>query len=301
MSVKELAAPLVSAPRKDWRTEAKEVLSIPIVRWSLIVVLCSVLCFFPLFQYVEFIWLEEKDSYYSHGPLIPIIAGYLLYSERARLARIPRESNKLGLVFLVAMVYVVWVASRTTQWAPLSVLFVLCMLSSVLFIGGWKWVKATAAPILFLLFGLPMWQTIIDKYTNPLQQISTKVAFKILTSMPLDAIKLDETSIMVRGFQLDVGVPCSGLRLILAVASFMVFFILIAKLPWWKNAILAASVLPLCVALNGLRIAMIGLVGGQFGEAAGHQFHDWSGYISLVLCFFALNWMTKAMGWKNES
>lgn len=284
-------------PSRPWQDELKEFISKPIVKSALALVALVVVAFLPLFSYVYQLWFVEKDSYYSHGAFIPVIAAYLIYDNRQHLKQIPFKPNILGLIGVLVAGPIVWVASRTTQFAPLSILFVITLISSVLFIGGWKWVKATVLPILYLLFGLPIWQSVIDNYTNPLQTISTKAAFALLKMASADTLKIDETTLMVRQFELNVGVPCSGLKLILAVSAFMAFFMMLAKLNWWKNIVLVALVLPLCILINGLRIAMIGIVGGQFGPEAGHQFHDYSGYISLIVCFFLLKKITSLMGW----
>ncbi len=56
---------------------------------------------------------------------------------------------------------------------------------------------------------------------------------------------------------------------------------------------------PLALLINGLRIALIGVVGNQWGPEAGHKFHDYSGYITLVLCFFVLFKIARGLGWKD--
>jgi exosortase/archaeosortase family protein len=98
---------------------------------------------------------------------------------------------------------------------------------------------------------------------------------------------------------LDVGVPCSGLKLLLALSAFSVFFVLIANLKWWANAFMLAFVLPLALFINGLRIALIGVVGDTMGSDAGHQFHDYSGYITLLLCFVIVFKLARILGWKD--
>ena len=54
------------------------------------------------------------------------------------------------------------------------------------------------------------------------------------------------------------------------------------------NVLMAMLVVPLCLLMNGLRIALIGMVGEWNGREAAVQFHDYSGMIMLVLCFFVL-------------
>lgn len=158
---------------------------------------------------------------------------------------------------------------------------------------------ALAAPVLYLSFALPVWSTFINTYTNPLQQISTQVSYQLLKLFGLTPWQGDSTTILLDNFTLDVGVPCSGLKLVLALSAFAVFFMLIAKLRLWANIAFAAFVLPLTLFINGLRIALIGVVGNAYGAEAGNQFHDYSGYITLVLCFFILFKVARLLGWKD--
>jgi hypothetical protein len=46
---------------------------------------------------------------------------------------------------------------------------------------------------------------------------------------------------------------------------------------------------------------MIGMVGNEYGEKAGHDFHDYSGYIALALCFYLLYLITKGLEFKKKS
>ena len=83
-----------------------------------------------------------------------------------------------------------------------------------------------------------------------------------------------------------------------AVVAITVFFMLIAHLRWWANLTLAVLAVPISIAVNGLRVAMIGMVGNTWGQDAGQRFHDTSGYIGLVICFAILYGLTKKLGWK---
>jgi exosortase/archaeosortase family protein len=107
------------------------------------------------------------------------------------------------------------------------------------------------------------------------------------------------TTIYLSNFVLDVGVPCSGLKLIVAVTAFTVFFVLIGGLRWWANLSMFALIVPLCLFVNGLRIALIGVVGDFYGHDAGMSFHDYSGYITLIVCFVILFKIARGLGWKD--
>ena len=166
---------------------------------------------------------------------------------------------------------------------------------------------AVSLPVLYLGFALPLWTGAIDFYTNPLQLISTNVAYEMLKGFGLNPTRLsgEPTNIYLDHYTFNVAVPCSGLKLLLAVTAFTGLFMMIAKLKWWGYAVMLVQIFPLCVFINSLRIALIGVVGNSFGstpaehDAAAHTFHGYSGYITLLICFFILFKIARGLGWKD--
>lgn len=256
------------------------------------------LIFLPLWGQLYDLWMGE-DGYYSHGFLVPFIAGYIVYRWWPRISSIPVKTGWIALPFLLATLYV----SRIAVVNRIDGLMALALLATILFAiwltAGWRWMLVLSLPVLYLAFALPLWTALINNTTNPLQIHSTTVAYGVLKLLGFELYRGDPTVIMMGTFDLNVDVPCSGLKLVLALAAFTAFFMLIARLKWWGNLAMAAMVLPLALVINGLRIALIGIVGEKYGESAGYQFHDYSGYITLVVCFFILFKFARLLGWKD--
>jgi exosortase/archaeosortase family protein len=118
-------------------------------------------------------------------------------------------------------------------------------------------------------------------------------------------------------YDLNVGGPCSGFKLLLSLTAFTTFFIMISKLGLAKNILLLLAINPLlALFINGLRIMLIGVVGEgsrvnpdagwvqyllRYGEDAGMVFHDYSGYITLLVCFVILHYIVRALERGTES
>ncbi|MCC6686470.1 MAG: exosortase/archaeosortase family protein [Fimbriimonadaceae bacterium] len=256
------------------------------------------LAFWELFRELPGLWFKD-DGYYSHGVLVPFISAYVIYRWWPKLKEIPVRPFYPAMVAMAVTGWLLFAGIRIGQIQILSFSLVLMLLSCVWFVAGGRWLRALSLPILFLLFGLPIWSAIIDTYTNPLQIISTDISYSMLQLVGFDPYKQDNTTIYLKNFTLDVGVPCSGLKLAIAVSAFTSFFMMIAKLKWWGNLIMVAAVLPLCLFINGLRITLIGVVGNIWGDKAGHDFHDYSGYITLIVCFFLLFKLARLLGWED--
>lgn len=256
------------------------------------------LCFWALLRLLPDLWLS-KDGYYSHGFLVPLISGYIVYKRWDKLKEIPAKPGWIAVVFLIPLLYVALVATSTPIDAVMSLAFVATLLVGTWLVAGIRWMLALTLPILYLAFALPVWTMAIEIYTNPLQRVSTDVAIQLLNLFGFETYRDSATNIFLNHFKLDVGVPCSGLRLILALTAFTLFFVLIANLKWWANVIMIGLILPLALLINGLRISLIGVVGELRGEEAGMAFHDYSGYITLLVCFFILFKIARWLGWKD--
>jgi len=244
------------------------------------------------------LWLGE-DGYYSHGFLVPLISGYVVYRWWPRLSRIPVRPYWPAAIVLLALLWFARVTHVTQVYAVMSVLLMFTLIAGAWLLAGGRWALNLSLPVVYLGFALPLWSTFIQTYTNPLQVVSTKASFKLLAAFGLDPYLGDATTIYLPNFTLDVGVPCSGLKLVLALSAFTMLFMLIANLKWWGNLAMVGVLLPLTVFVNGLRIALIGVVGNAYGAQAGHDFHDYSGYITLLVCFFILFKFARMLGWKD--
>ena len=262
-----------------------------------IVCAALVLCYWPLFSHSAALWMAP-ESYYTHIILIPFMSGYLVYDRWSRLKEIPVRPVTWPLLLLFPLLYANFITARSPRDLFLSVMFIATLCLGTVFVAGWRWLWALAAPIGFLIFGLPIWEQAIDVYTQPMQRISSALAFQMLSAVGMNPYKADDTTILTDHFQMIVGVPCSGLRTIVAVLALAVYCIMIGRMRVWANATLLAVAIPLAIMVNGLRIAMIGMVGETMGQDAGMKFHDTSGYISVVVLVVALWQIAKALGMK---
>ena len=159
------------------------------------------------------LWLGE-DGYYSHGVLVPIISGYVIYRWWPRLKSIPVKPAYLAAIPLLGILWVTRAATINEIDSLTSVCLIAALIFGTAFIAGWRWMFALSLPIVYLVFALPIWTTAINLYTNPLQVYSTKVAYKMLELTQFAPIRGGDGGniIYLNGFTLDVGVPCSGLQ-----------------------------------------------------------------------------------------
>ncbi|MHB8637618.1 MAG: exosortase/archaeosortase family protein [Fimbriimonadaceae bacterium] len=264
---------------------------------TLILIAGVFLCFWPLVSGLPALWLGE-DGYYSHGFLIPFLSAYIIYLRWPRYQATPVRPSLVAGILLAPLLWLAY-AAQVSKWDNgSSLFFLLALMLGTAFVAGWRWTRNLLVPILYLGFCLPMWSLVIDNFTVPLQQFSTVMSTAILRVCQLHPIVGDNNIVYLDHFTLNIAVPCSGLKLLIAVTAFAILFIAISDLKWWGRVLMLGIALPLCIFINGLRIALIGIVGDTWGDNAGHKFHDYSGYIALAVCFFILMRITRSLGWK---
>ncbi len=124
--------------------------------------------------------------------------------------------------------------------------------------------------------------------SSPLQQLATSTTTWILQCMGLPALA-EGTTILLDENTLEVERACSGLRMLVGIAAASVGFILLVRNSKWINYVLLASLIPIALIANTVRLVITGLV-FEFcsNETARHFGHDFAGWmmipLALLLC-----------------
>jgi len=293
-----IAAEAVAPPAARAKFDISAITRSPAFIPGLLVTLGITLLFWPLWSRLYGLWNGE-DGYYSHGYIVPFMSAYIVYRWWPRIKDIPVNPGYVAIPLLLGVMYAMYPANYSVIEGLLSVGLLAALMLSAWVIAGFRWMLVLTAPILYLGFALPLWTAVINNTTNPLQIISTKVAYYLLKMMGFYVYQADPTVVYMNSFQLNVDVPCSGLKLLLALTAFTVFFVLIARLKLAANLFMLAMIPVLAILINGLRIALIGVVGETQGRDAGLAFHDYSGYLTLIICFVVLFKIARILGWKD--
>lgn len=228
-----------------------------------------------------------KDSLYSHGVLVPFISAFAIYIDRQRLAKIEiRPNPPLGVAALSLSMLASIVCRTAGVQSVENFTFPLILLGAVILLLGTRMGLALLFPILFLLFMVPLPGFLLTKLNVQIQLWSTMIATKFL-AIGFEAEHIG-TQINMPSIMVTVGAPCSGFRMLISLFAFSSFFAYMKEGPKWGRVGVVLFAFPLALMANSVRVTMIALVGEFYGEDAMHSFHDWSGYIMLVVSFVSL-------------
>ena len=141
---------------KPWVGAGLVVLGFAIVYWNVIAKLV-------------FDWYNDDN--YSHGFLIVPIAAYFVWERRRRLAEIQLKPTPVGLVVVAASLGVLLAGIYGSELFLTRISMLGTLVGGVLFLLGWRHLRALMFPIAFLLLMIPIPAIIFNQIAFPLQQI----------------------------------------------------------------------------------------------------------------------------------
>ncbi len=253
----------------------------------------AVLVFLVFKNNIMSIVTRWADPSWSHGILIPLFSLYLLNQNKEEILTLNPKPNYLGFVLLIACLVFYPLNIVHFQFGYLNSLVVIGVIASiVLFLGGWKLVKYSWLPVLFLIFAIPLPQRIYVRVTMPMRILAANVASTLLAlakgvTATANGVVID---VMVNGTRLEpplnVAEACSGMRLLMAFLALGVAMAYLHYRPLWQRLVLLASIIPIAIFCNMVRVTTTGFI-YIFGNPKYAQgiYHDMLGLMMLPLAF----------------
>lgn len=232
-------------------------------------------------------WMSDPNA--SHGFFVPAFSLLVLWQNRARLARLPRQPSSWGLpiVAFALLVLVVGVMGAELFLSRVSLLLLIAGL--VIFFAGWRFFRGVVFPWAFLILMIPIPAILFTEITFPLQILTSKLASLLLPLAGVPVLR-EGNVIYLPTMPLEIAEACSGIRSLLSLASLAVIYGYLAESRIWARITLALAAIPIAVAANSLRIVGTGLLVQYWDpEKAEGFFHTFSGWliflVSLAMLF----------------
>jgi len=242
--------------------------------------------FFPILPAMLDAWLNHSDS--SHALLVPFIAGYFAWRKRDELGDVELGGSSWGGLFLVVSLalYLVGYAGGVAVACRLTLVFSLfgllwCCL-------GWQSVRVLAFPLGFLLFMVPVPDSVIGLVAFPLQMLATGISEEFIRFCAIPVYR-EGNMLYFLQTQLEVAEACSGIRSIMALTMLSVLFGYLGDNGWWRKLALVLAAIPIAMLANILRVSGTGILAHFFGDRAARGFlHEFSGLAVFVFGLAAL-------------
>ena len=232
---------------------------------------------------------------YSHGPLIPLVSLYLFLREMRRMpppAPAARVRDRWPGVLVMAAALALAILGNLTAIPDIVAYAIILWVSGLVLAGfGWERGRRHQLPVLHLIFMLPLPQVLYWQISTALQGVSSVIGVAIvdLAGIP---VYLDGNVIDLGVYKLQVAEACSGLRYLFPILSFSYLFAILYRGPLWHKAALLVSAAPIAVAMNAIRIGIIGVLVDAYGiaQAEGflHLFEGWAIFLACVGLLMAM-------------
>lgn len=234
------------------------------------------------------------DENYSHGFLIPIISGYVIWSQRSRIFSAPREPRLLwGGALMIVAVLMLFAGILGAELYITRLSLVLSLAALAVYFGGLAWLRRLLFPIGLLLFALPIPNILFNQIAFPLQLIASDYATRAIRLFGIPALR-EGNVIELAQMKLQVVEACSGIRSLMALAALAVVYVYFTETKWWRRIVLVAAVFPIAVLANAARVAGTGVLAHYRGVQAAEGFlHNFSGlmvFLAAVLLLLAVAW-----------
>jgi exosortase len=237
-------------------------------------------------------WMIErwstKDTYYSHGFLVPFVSAFIIWTLRDKLKTIVIKPANIGWAFLIPaiIIHLICVPFEISFASGFALIPIL--VGVVLIFLGKDYLKQLMFPILFLGFMIPLPEVLIVNLSFRLKIFAAQISTLILNSIGVHAIR-EGSVIKTAHAVLMVEDPCSGIRSLIALIALGALMAYFSDLSKTKKTILFMVSIPIAVSTNIVRIVALSLASEMYGEKlATGLFHDTMGILVFVLAFCGL-------------
>lgn len=238
-------------------------------------------------------WYTLPD--YSHGFLVPLFAGYLIWDKRKTLSATPVRQTWSGISLIVFAIVVLILGVYGVELFTTRMSFIFLMGGLVWTFFGSKMLRELRFPLLVLILAIPIPAIIFNHITFPLQLLASRIASDILPMLGVPVLQ-EGNVIQLPVMKLEVAEACSGIRSLMSLFALAVFYGYFLERTTKRRVILALASIPIAVAANVVRIVGTGLCVQYWDpDKALGFFHEFSGWVMFVISLCCLYLVHKVM------
>lgn len=238
---------------------------------------------------MEDIW--ARSDTFAHGYLILPIALWLVYRQRAALARVQPAPSLLGLVLVLPPALAWLAASLVDVGVVMQFSLVGMLVAGTWAIVGTPAMRLLAFPLGFLFLAVPMGEGLI----LPMQELTATVTVRMveLSGVP---VYRDGLSFSLPTGEWRVVEACSGVRYLIASLTLGILYAYLNYQGLWKRLLFVGVSVLVPIAANAVRAYLIVMLGhwsdGRLATGVDHLIYGWVffGVVMLILFMIGSRW-----------
>ena len=261
-------------------------------------------------------WTDEN---YSHGLLIPLVIGYILWLRRDKFATEPaRPSVLLGGLAVAFALFALWIGVAGAELYTQRMSLVLLIAGAVIYLAGFGFLRLLLVPLALLILAIPIPAIIFNKIAFPLQLFASRCAVWSMSLLGIPVLRQGNVIELkpLNSFdtkKLEVVEACSGIRSLMTLITLAVVFAYFTyprsddadgpggRVKWWRrfgfwrSLIIVFSAVPIAILTNASRVSGTGILSHYYGTGVAdgffHSFSGWAIYIVAFLLLFLVGWI----------
>lgn len=243
-------------------------------------------------------WFVTQHRYSSeflqdwgHAYIVPGIAAYMVHRAWGDIIRTPATTFAPGLLAMATGIasYFFFVAGFPNHMGQ-GLSMVVALFGLLLYSLGPAMMRRLFLPTAYLVFGITVSEAIMIMVTFKLQNLSAWGGYYLLLLLsPIFGytVSLTGNSIEIvtsNGSSIPLGIAeaCSGMRMVVAFLALAGAVALMSCRWWWQRAAVLLLAVPVAVAMNLVRIAVLGLLSLWDPKLASGDAHIFIGTLLLV-------------------
>ena len=228
---------------------------------------------------VSGLWLDDE---HAHGPIILCISLWLLWKRwhgAPELSNFKPAPNLAWVCFMIAVV--LYVPGRALDIIYFETgAFVWALAGVILMSGGTKLLNTLKFPLFFMLFMIPLPNTLVGPITGAMKLAVSASTVSILGWAGLPVAR-NGVIISLGQYQLLVADACAGMRTLFMLEALGILYLnLVHFKSKLRNIALPILIIPISFTANVIRVIVLSLITYYWGSAAGQGFlHGFAGMV----------------------
>jgi exosortase len=244
----------------------------------------------------DLVWLAIYDEESSQIMLVPIIAAWLLWIRRHRLAQIAPAFSLLGPAF-IALGWAAWEYSYYNNVRVAGhIAAVALLVGAILSVTGgkvfWKFLPVFGV----LIFAIPVPHSIRLPLSVPLQRLTAQITEHLMQLFSVNVTRAGSV-LTINDINVGVAEACNGMRMVFAVFLVTYLVVFSSRINWALRILVLAMAPLLALVCNIIRLVPTVYLYGYSSKDVAEQFHDLSGWVMNVVAFALLLGVLSLVRW----
>ena len=237
---------------------------------------------------VNGLWTDDE---HSHGPIILCISLWLLWKRWSEIPNVssfvPSPTLAWACFVIAAILYIPGRALDIIYFETGA--FVWALAGIILMAGGTSLINKLKFPLFFMLFMIPLPNTLVAPITGAMKLAVSAVTVAILSWADLPVAR-NGVVIYLGQYQLLVADACAGMRTLFMLEALGILYLnLVHYQSLLRNIVLPILIIPISFTANVIRVVVLALITYYWGNAAGQGFlHGFAGMVLFVVGLFLM-------------